>query len=204
MEALETAEEEQHADQFTALPPRDGDVGDAEGDLEDVPDDLENEDGFEAAGEFEVNYGSDEESKCGDVDPKPEPSRNCVRGQDIPRLRKRTSSDIPLDDSGLQTYLQEEFPYLLTQSPFRIWSEIFPPTLVDHIVEQTNLYAHLECNFPAFATGREDNSFFLGVLLLSGYHHLPEEDHHWSTCTDPGVRIVSNSGRLRHVWRFLP
>ena len=189
LEALETAEEEPHVDHFSVLPPRDGDVGD----LEDVPDDLENEDGFEAAGEFEVGYGSDEESESGDVDPNPEPSRKRVCGQDIPRWRKRASFDVPLDDSGLQTYLEEEFPYLPTQSPFRIWSEIFPPSLVDHIVEQTTLYAHRDCNFPAFSTSREDISSFLGVLLLSGYHHLPEEDHYWSNCEDLGVPIISKA-----------
>ena len=75
LEALETAEEEPHADHFTVLPPRDGDVGDAESDLEDVPDDLEKEDGFEAAGKFEVDYGSDEESKSGYMDPNSEPSQ---------------------------------------------------------------------------------------------------------------------------------
>ena len=193
MEALETAEEEPHEDHFTVLPPRDGDVGDAESELEDVPDDLENEDCFEAAGEFEVDYGIEEESKSGDVDPYPEPSRMGVCGQDILCWRKRASFDVSLDDSGLQTYLEEEFTYLPTQSPFCIWSEIFPPTLVDHIVEQTNLYAHRDCNFPAFSTGREDISSFLGVLLLSGYHQLPEEDHHWSNCEDLGVPIVSKA-----------
>ena len=193
MEALETAEEEPHAAHFTILPPRDGDVGDADSDLEDVPDDLEKEDGFEAAGEFEVDYGSDEESESGDMDRNPEPSRKRVRGQDIPRRRKRATFDVSLDDSGLQTYFEEEFPYLPTQSPFRIWSEIFPPTLVDHIVEKTNLYADLDCNFPAFWTGREDISSFLGVLLLLGYHHLPEEYHHWSNCEDLGVPIVSKA-----------
>ena len=170
LKAMETAEEEPHVDHFTVLPLRDGDVGDAESDLEDVPDDLENEDGFEAAGEFEVDYGSDEESESGDVDLNPEPSRKRVRRQDIPRSRKHASFDVPLDDSDLQTYLEEEFPYLPTQSPFRIWSEIFPPTLVDHIVEQTDLYAHRDCNFPAFSTGRENISSFLSVLLLSDYH----------------------------------
>ena len=34
--SLETAEEEPHEDHFTVLPPRDGDVGDAESELEDV------------------------------------------------------------------------------------------------------------------------------------------------------------------------
>ena len=72
MEALETAGEEPHEDHFTVLPPRDGDVGDAESELEDVPEDLENEDGFEAAGEFEVDYGIADESESGDVDPYPE------------------------------------------------------------------------------------------------------------------------------------
>ena len=127
------------------------------------------------------------------MDPYPEPSRTRVCGQDILCWRKRASFDVSLDDSGLQTYLEEEFTYLPTQSPFRIWSEIFPPTLVDHIVEQTNLYAHRDCNFPAFSTDREDISSFLGVLLLSGYHHLPEEDHHWSNCEDLGVPIVSKA-----------
>ena len=75
--------------------------------------------------------------ESGDVDPNPEPSRKRVRGQDIPRRRKRATFDVSLDDSGLQTYFEEEFPSLPTQSPFCIWSEIFPPTLVDHIVEQT-------------------------------------------------------------------
>ena len=100
LEALEAAEEEPHADHFTVLTPRDGDVGDAESDLEDVPDDLEIEGGFEAAAEFEVDYGagSDEESESGDVDPNPEPSRKRVCGQDIPRWRNRASFDIPLDD----------------------------------------------------------------------------------------------------------
>ena len=114
LEALETAEEEQHVDHFTVLPPRDGNVGDAESGLEDVPDDLENEDGFEVAGEFEVNYGSDEESESGDVDPNPEPSRKRVCGQDA--LEKRASFGVPLDDSGLQIYIEEEFPYLPTVS----------------------------------------------------------------------------------------
>ena len=81
--------------------------------VEDVPDDLENEDGFEAAGEFEVDNGIDEESESGDVDPYPEPSRTRVCGQDILCWRKRASFDVSLDDySGLQTYLEEEFPYL--------------------------------------------------------------------------------------------
>ena len=35
---------------------------------------------------------------------------NVFRGQDTPRWRKRASFDVPLDDSGLQTYLEEEFP----------------------------------------------------------------------------------------------
>ena len=161
MEALETAEEEPQEDHFTVLPPRDGDVGDAESELEDVPDDLENEDGFKAAGEFEVDYGIDEESESGDVDPYPEPSRTRVCGQDILCWRKRASFDVSLDDSGLQSYLEEEFPYLPTHSPFRIWSEIFPPTLVDHMVEQTNLYAHRDCNFPAFSTAWPRRYFFL-------------------------------------------
>ena len=87
LEALETAVEDPHVEHFTVFPPLDGDVGDAESDLEDVPDDLENEAGFEVAGEFEVDYGSVEESESGDVDPISESSCKRVRGQDIPHWR---------------------------------------------------------------------------------------------------------------------
>ena len=60
-------------------------------------------------------------------------------------------------------------------------------------MEQTNLYTDRDCNFAAFLTGREDISSFLGVLLLLGYHHLPEENRHWSNCEDLGVPIVSKA-----------
>ena len=36
------------------------------------------------------------------------------------------------------------------------------------------------------------NAIFL-LFLLSGYHHFPEEDHHWSNCEDLGVPIVSKA-----------
>ena len=98
---------------------------------------FENGDGYEAAGKSEVDHASDEESESGEVDPNPEPSRQRVRRQDIPPFRKRASFDVPLNDSGPQTYREEEFHYLPKQSPFRIWSEIFPSSLIDHIVEHT-------------------------------------------------------------------
>ena len=140
------------------------------------------------------------------MDPNPEPSRKRVRGQNIPRWKKHANFNVPLDGSGLQTSLEEELPFLLTQSPFCNWSEIFPPTLVDHIVEQTNLCAHRDCNFPAFVTGHEDIASFLGVLLLSGYHVLPEKDHNWSNCEYLGVPIVSRAmsrANFRNIKRHI-
>ena len=49
-------------------------------------------------------------------------------------------------------------------------------------------------------------AYFLGVLLLSGYHSLPEEDHYWSNSEDLAVNIVSSSmsrAQFRNVKRNL-
>ena len=47
---------------------------------------------------------------------------------------------------------------------------------------------------------------FLGVLLLTGYHSLPEEYHYWSTQPDLGFPAVYNTlsrNRYHEIKRYL-
>lgn len=56
-------------------------------------------------------------------------------------------------------------------------------------MNQTNLYAWRDKNQQNFSASHDEIKTFLGILLLSGYHRLPEERHYWST--DLGVQLVS-------------
>ena len=52
----------------------------------------------------------------------------------------------------------------------------------------------------------EEMRSFLGVLLLTNYHSLPEEHHYWSTQPDLGVPAVYNTlsrNRYHEIKRYL-
>ena len=48
-------------------------------------------------------------------------------------------------------------------------------------------------NKPNFCVSEEEILTFLGILVLSGYHRLPQEKHYWSTRPDFGIPIVANA-----------
>jgi len=78
--------------------------------------------------------------------------------------------------------------------------------MIRDMVKQSILYARREKSVPDFETTEGEMMRFLGILLLSGYHVLPEESHYWSNQPDLGVRIVSEamtSKRFKEVKRFL-
>ena len=62
------------------------------------------------------------------------------------------------------------------------------------IVEQTNLFAKRDKNKPNFQTNESESSAFLGVIILSGYHTLPEERLYWSTSQDKIWSLCGNDG----------
>jgi hypothetical protein len=59
---------------------------------------------------------------------------------------------------------------------------------------------------PEFVVDSYETLRFLGILILSGYHTLPEEMHYWSNQPDLGVPIVSkamSSKRFREIKQYL-
>ena len=62
-----------------------------------------------------------------------------------------------------------------------------------YIVLQTNLYANRDENNEKFKVLECEMQKFLGIILLSGYHTVPEEQQYWSTQPDLRVEIVAKT-----------
>ena len=70
---------------------------------------------------------------------------------------------------------------------------IFDESMFKLLADQTSLYAKADKNDPNFTITVADVRQFCDVLLLSGYHMLPEEFHYWSNQMDLGVTLVSEA-----------
>ena len=181
-EACERAEEDRsRVRNVVVLPPDSGDQ-EVDSDVEDANDVMSSdEEVFEPAGELEVD--DSEDSDDDEVEPPAKSSRTTGWRKKF-QFRRNLCSD-PLKK------LVELFPDLTELSPYQLWGCIFNPSILDTIVDQTNLHARRDKNQPNFNVNHDEIRAFLGILLLSGYHRLPEEKHYWSTQPDLGVQLVS-------------
>jgi hypothetical protein len=84
------------------------------------------------------------------------------------KFTKVISTDMPMN-------LVDSFHVLVSLSPSAIWGLLFDEKMLMHIVQQSNLYANREKNDVEFEVTGDKMYRFLGILLLSGYHCLPEE-----------------------------
>ena len=82
--------------------------------------------------------------------------------------------------------------HLEGKTPFDVWSLLFTPEMVDYITEQTMLYANRDKGDHSFFTTSDEIYKFLGVIIFSGYHHVPSEKNFWSTQPDLQVPFVAN------------
>ena len=63
-------------------------------------------------------------------------------------------------------------------TPYEIWKSIFSTEMLKYIVLQTNLYANRDKNNEKFKVSECEMQKFLGIILLSGYHTVPEEQQY--------------------------
>ena len=91
------------------------------------------------------------------------------------------------------TDLRTRFSLLSTLTFYDLWKTMFDDQLISDVVNQPKLSAAREQNNPAFDVTAEEIRVFLGILLVSGYNTLPEEDLYWSNQPDLGVKLVSDS-----------
>ena len=59
--------------------------------------------------------------------------------------------------------------------PVEIFEVLFNHQIRSHLITKTITYASVVHNDSAFSTSRDDLCKFVGVLFLSGYHTLPQQ-----------------------------
>ncbi|XP_037930822.1 piggyBac transposable element-derived protein 3-like [Teleopsis dalmanni] len=64
--------------------------------------------------------------------------------------------------------------------------------VINYIVEQTNIYAH-QNNVGSDVCNKTNIVRFIGFLLLTGYHTVPQVELYWSNKSDLGVPIVQQA-----------
>ena len=64
--------------------------------------------------------------------------------------------------------------------------------MVEHITNQTMLYASRDQGDHNFFVTSDEIYKFLGIFIFSGYHHVPLERDFWSTQPDLQVPYISN------------
>ena len=182
-EAYEAVQKAAQAVNVVVLPSASGDTGSQESDTEEADDDPE--ESYEPEGELE----GEEEVQSDEIYDTQQPTKK--KCKKTPRWRKQMSFDNPLpsDDKDITEKVIE----LEEKSVYEIWETIFTPDIMKHIAFQTHLYAKRDNNNPNFHVSEKQILNVLGILLLSGYHTLPEEHHYWSTQPDLGVPIVYNT-----------
>jgi len=62
--------------------------------------------------------------------------------------------------------------------------------MITDIVKQSQLYASRDKKDQQFRVTSDEICQFLGIILLSGYHALPQESDYWSTQPDLVVSVV--------------
>lgn len=74
-------------------------------------------------------------------------------------------------------------------SPIELFEKMFDNRCVDLLVTETNRYA-AQKNETSFHVQPSEIKAFVGILLLTGYHRLPSQDHYWSLDPDLQVPLV--------------
>ena len=170
---------------IVVLPPINGDLGSKESDCEDVISDTKEM--FEPAGEIktEEKIDSDDDLEMSLSPPKKKSQKYVSKW--------KTSVSLDKGFSPSRSNRTENILLLDGSTPYQKWEKIFSCKILGHVVLQTNLYAQRDKNSPNFFASDGDVRKFLGIILLSGYHSLPQEQHYWSTQPDLGVPAVYNT-----------
>ena len=113
--------------------------------------------------------------------------------QSVPKTWKKTVRfDKEFTSSSVRP-LGETYPVLLHLPPMAYFDFLFDEAMFKLCADQSLLYAGADKNDPTFTVTVGDVRQFCGILLLSGYHTLPEESHYWSNQSDLGVTVVSEA-----------
>ena len=92
-------------------------------------------------------------------------------------------------------------------TPFDFFSLFFDDDIMDHIVEQTNLYATQNppsARYKWYPTCSDEIKLFLGMIIAMGVHRLPQLKDYWSSDILLGVPgIVDGTDRFKVLLQCL-
>ena len=184
-EACEIIEQSSNPAAIVVLPPAAGDAGDQDSDIVETPENPEEE--CEPAGELEVEQNIENE-----FDNEILPLQKKRKLGNIITWKKSATFNKPMQ-VGNAVIIDQKLEELEGKTPCEIWKSIFSTEMLKYIVLQTNLYANRDKNNEKFKVLECEMQKFLGIILLSGYHTVPEEQQYWSTQPDLRVEIVAKT-----------
>lgn len=89
--------------------------------------------------------------------------------------------------------LQARIAALAQLDEVGVFEKIVDDSFIDFIVTETNRYAAVDKNDHTFSTNRDEIRTFIAILIMSGYHTLPQQDLYWSVSPDLSIDIVRNA-----------
>ena len=125
-----------------------------------------------------------------------------------PQKKKKTAdrltswAEIDLDNPALPAYVHS--PPLYIESPFQYFSRFFSPQLIQHITDQTNLYATQKDISNSFCTTDEEIMHFLAILIYMGNSEMASVWDYLSMETKvPQVAELMSSRRFMLLKRLV-
>jgi hypothetical protein len=103
-----------------------------------------------------------------------------------------------LSDSNLAPHILS----LESKTPYNLFLEMFPDSLVDIILFQTNLYAQ-QAQKPYTPATKQELKTFLGLNILMGIKRLPSYRDYWSTGPDLNDPFISKQMTVNRFGWFL-
>ncbi|KAL4104266.1 hypothetical protein QTP88_019575 [Uroleucon formosanum] len=87
--------------------------------------------------------------------------------------------------------------------PYQFFSFLFPPTLIQYITDQTNIYAsQISPNKLPNICVKEIEQF-IGICLKMSVCKLPSVRHHWGNLGTPSIYNVMSVNRFEEIKRFI-
>lgn len=86
-------------------------------------------------------------------------------------------------------------------SPIDLFNKFFTNDVLDYIIKQSTMYARQNNNM-TFQLDRWTLKRFLGILIISGFHTVPQISDYWSQNPLLGVKVVQNAMSRNRFWEI--
>lgn len=175
------------------IPPEVDELTDEENFVEEANEVNENEN-IDIAGTFEIHVTEEDLYDDSDDETLAVKKRKLMSSKAAERKPKWTAGEIlhcNLPESKEHEQIEHLKAKLEGQSPLDIFFNFFDEAVQDMIVEYSVKYAR-DNNRQGFSMTKAELLNFIGIIVLSGYHTLPQAHLYWSTEEDKGVNIVKD------------